>query len=542
MSQRIAFSVETQLGFVADPSLSNDAATKHYVDTHPGSAVQTIGAGPGISITGQTVNPVINLNNATNSIIGGVKPDNYSISVDSNGTISSQIGYALIANPLTIDGIGVTLYQALTSGLGVQTVYVQGATTASLIAYFNSTQNQNNYYQFVGSTVTFQVTLAGTNTASNTCALFINPTNFGTPGVLIGTSLQALNLTPGVQNLALGTNVVGQVANDISGRSTLSIGLDLTNAPAIGTVTPNIGNFTSSIITSLSLGTLLARSGSVTTVLGSPNAQKVTATGAGFNQFYGKDAQLVTQGYVDQNNSLVAAVANTSLGAGYSAHVDNDWTTAFINGTAPLIIDGYTVQAGDAVLLINQAALMGFGALTTNGLYIARTVPLTGSYVLYRANVPTFNERYTANNGSLKYKTYINTTNIPLASIVEGTTVFNYAQFGTNIVNTINTGFALTGGPINSSGTISYVPRWDNYVQNWDSTPALSSINSGNGSANLNSFNYTGQVYEYTWSGPTGASVKRYRLVPTTYSPLGDSFWTTNTGGTLTGFIIARNN
>ena len=64
---------------------------------------------------------------------------------------------------------------------------------------------------------------------------------------------------------------------------------------------------------------------------------------------------------------------------------------------------------------------------------------------------------------------------------------------------------------------------WDYYVMNWSVEPALDSSIAG------------GDVYTYTLDATT-----RYRFVPTTYDPTQDAFYTTFSGGVLSGLIVTR--
>lgn len=64
---------------------------------------------------------------------------------------------------------------------------------------------------------------------------------------------------------------------------------------------------------------------------------------------------------------------------------------------------------------------------------------------------------------------------------------------------------------------------WIYYATTWSVSPTLNSSIAG------------GDVYNYTLSETT-----RYRFVPTTYDPTLDAFYTTFSGGVLSGIIIAR--
>lgn len=68
---------------------------------------------------------------------------------------------------------------------------------------------------------------------------------------------------------------------------------------------------------------------------------------------------------------------------------------------------------------------------------------------------------------------------------------------------------------------------WSDYMTRWDTPPVQV------GAATLP---VAGDVYEYVLQG-----VSRYRLVPTTYDPQFDAFYTSFAGGVLAGLIVARN-
>lgn len=70
----------------------------------------------------------------------------------------------------------------------------------------------------------------------------------------------------------------------------------------------------------------------------------------------------------------------------------------------------------------------------------------------------------------------------------------------------------------NSSGT-----DWTYYATTWSVEPTLNASITG------------GDVYNYTLDGVT-----RYRFVPTTYDATEDAFYTTFSGGLLTGLIVSR--
>ena len=64
---------------------------------------------------------------------------------------------------------------------------------------------------------------------------------------------------------------------------------------------------------------------------------------------------------------------------------------------------------------------------------------------------------------------------------------------------------------------------WEHLAANWTSAPAQVGTVAA------------GAVYAYTLGGVT-----RYRLVPTTYSAALDAFYTTYSGGVLSGLICSR--
>lgn len=75
-----------------------------------------------------------------------------------------------------------------------------------------------------------------------------------------------------------------------------------------------------------------------------------------------------------------------------------------------------------------------------------------------------------------------------------------------------------------SDGTIpSGSATWDYYATNWSVAPTLNSSITG------------GDVYDYTLDGTT-----RYRFVPTTYDATQDAFYSTFSGGLLSGIIVTR--
>lgn len=80
---------------------------------------------------------------------------------------------------------------------------------------------------------------------------------------------------------------------------------------------------------------------------------------------------------------------------------------------------------------------------------------------------------------------------------------------------TVTAKFDATGGG-GSNG-------WTYYATTWSTAPSVNSAIAG------------GIVYNYTLSGTT-----RYRFVPTTYDPTTDAFYSTFSGGVLSGIIIAR--
>ena len=71
--------------------------------------------------------------------------------------------------------------------------------------------------------------------------------------------------------------------------------------------------------------------------------------------------------------------------------------------------------------------------------------------------------------------------------------------------------------------TLTDVRTWEYYVSNWSVEPAQVGTVAA------------GAVWSYTLGGVT-----RFRLVPTTYSASQDAFYTTFSGGVLSGFIVSR--
>ena len=80
------------------------------------------------------------------------------------------------------------------------------------------------------------------------------------------------------------------------------------------------------------------------------------------------------------------------------------------------------------------------------------------------------------------------------------------------------------------SGQLSELPAgdtlpltWDFLVMNWSTAPAVVGTVA------------TGDVYAYTLGGVT-----RYRLVPSVYSAAQDAFYSSFSGGVLSGLICTR--
>jgi hypothetical protein len=65
--------------------------------------------------------------------------------------------------------------------------------------------------------------------------------------------------------------------------------------------------------------------------------------------------------------------------------------------------------------------------------------------------------------------------------------------------------------------------EWSILATSWTSTPTLAGTTA------------EGSIYAYTLDGVT-----RYRLVPSIYNPALDAFYTTFTGGVLSGLIVSR--
>ena len=85
------------------------------------------------------------------------------------------------------------------------------------------------------------------------------------------------------------------------------------------------------------------------------------------------------------------------------------------------------------------------------------------------------------------------------------------------------------GNGITAWNDLAYIVRieaetsWEYYATNWTTAPSLAGSTAA------------GDVYAYTLSGTT-----RYRLVPTTYSAAQDAFYSTFSGGVLSGLIVTR--
>jgi hypothetical protein len=75
-------------------------------------------------------------------------------------------------------------------------------------------------------------------------------------------------------------------------------------------------------------------------------------------------------------------------------------------------------------------------------------------------------------------------------------------------------------------------PTWNALVMNWSSKPTKN--------ATAATSPVAGTVYNYVTTIPAYAGQTIYRLVPTTYSPANDAFYTTFTNGVLSGLIVAR--
>lgn len=74
-----------------------------------------------------------------------------------------------------------------------------------------------------------------------------------------------------------------------------------------------------------------------------------------------------------------------------------------------------------------------------------------------------------------------------------------------------------------ADGTVTVGATWDYYAINWSTAPSVNSAISG------------GTVYTYVLNGTT-----RYRFVPTSYDPTTDAFYSTFSGGVLSGLITTR--
>jgi len=81
----------------------------------------------------------------------------------------------------------------------------------------------------------------------------------------------------------------------------------------------------------------------------------------------------------------------------------------------------------------------------------------------------------------------------------------------------------VSGHPAWTTGGGSGTPTWSYYVTMWSIEPTLNTSITG------------GDVYDYTLDGVT-----RYRFVPTIYDANEDAFYTTFSGGLLTGLVASR--
>lgn len=80
---------------------------------------------------------------------------------------------------------------------------------------------------------------------------------------------------------------------------------------------------------------------------------------------------------------------------------------------------------------------------------------------------------------------------------------------------------AITLANLSDAGTTPLT--WDYFATNWTAAPSQAGIVAA------------GDVYAYTLGGVT-----RYRLVPSVYSAAQDAFYSSFSGGVLSGLIISR--
>lgn len=80
---------------------------------------------------------------------------------------------------------------------------------------------------------------------------------------------------------------------------------------------------------------------------------------------------------------------------------------------------------------------------------------------------------------------------------------------------------AITLANLSDAGTTQLT--WDYFAANWTAAPSQAGIVAA------------GNVYAYTLGGVT-----RYRLVPSVYSAAQDAFYSSFSGGVLSGLIISR--
>lgn len=167
-----------------------------------------------------------------------------------------------------------------------------------------------------------------------------------------------------------------------------------------------------------------------------------------------------TKFYVDQNSlngtSVYAASAATlgtvtQSGAGVGATLTN------AGAQATFALDGVNPPAGSNVLIKDTATGM---TAANEGIYTVTSVGSGASnWILTRSssydNVTEINNTglIVIQNGTQAGQAWYNTTTI----VTLDTTAFSYSRFGTSgTVTSVGSGTGLTGGPITSTGTLSF--------------------------------------------------------------------------------------
>jgi len=179
------------------------------------------------------------------------------------------------------------------------------------------------------------------------------------------------------------------------------------------------------------------------------------------------------------------------------------FTSTVATGTSPLVVSSTTVVAN-----LNANALQGSTPATAN----------TASTIALRDANGNISANFFIGNGSLLTNVTANTANI--ANIANSVTLANVSGAG-NIASINLNGNANTY--LDGTGAWSIVSTWDYYAINWSTAPVQVGTT------------LAGDVYSYVLGATT-----RYRLVPTVYNPVNDSFYLTFTGGVLSNLIVSR--